>query len=227
MKFLEDLRDTLKGEEIWVSGSGASVDDFPDDFFKDKICIGVNWVFFVFLDTGDGIKKFTPPRVLYSVNSHREAADWIAKHTPHFLKNCFFLSHPLVPYRRNYTCWQDFNEDPYWIRNSGDHRHTKPSEADFEKMAKCIMEKRDDCEYFCRSTSLHWAIEVAIVLGAKKIYVIGGEGKGSHMQKHGSMYKPVNYNVPLWVSGTRSLARIFKKYGIQIVFYYYGKGEQN
>jgi len=41
------------------------------------------------------------------------------------------------------------------------------------------------------------------------------------------MYKPVNYNIPHWVRGTRGLARVFKKYGIQIVFYYYGKGEQN
>jgi len=230
-KHLEDLRDIHKETEIWVIGAGPSLDDYPLDFFKEKICIGVNLVFSVFLDTGDGLDKFNT-RTFYSVISHAEHAYWIAEHIPHFLKNCFFISHPtsMRTYRgRPYCCPEDFNEDPYWIRNSADIDAVKASDTDFVTMAKCIMAGKDTCRYFCRGTSLHWAIEVAVVLGAKKIYVAGAEGGTGFMHKHGSMYlqgTKYKFSHPHWNTGTRALAKAFEPYGIEIVKYYYGTGEQ-
>ncbi|GAI04345.1 unnamed protein product, partial [marine sediment metagenome] len=43
LQFIEDCRDRHKGEEIWILGSGSSLDDFPDNFFnpKEKIAIAV------------------------------------------------------------------------------------------------------------------------------------------------------------------------------------------
>lgn len=231
MKYLEDLRDKHRDEEIWVVGAGPSLDDYPLNFFEGKICIGVNWVFSVFLDIGDGLQKFKY-RTFYSVHSHAEHAYWIVKYIPRFLVNCFFISHPL-PYRRYkglpYCCPGDFNNDPYWIRNSFRVQDVKASDADFEVMAACIMAKREDCRYLCRGTTLHWAIEVAVVLGAKKIYVVGADGGVGYMRKHGSLYQQVTpYRFPHahWREGTKSLAKAFKPYGVEIVHYRYGKGEQ-
>ena len=239
MKFIEDIRDRHKGEEIWVIGAGPSLDEYPIDFFKDKICVGMNWVFSVFLDVGDGMEKFGY-RVFYSVHEHREHADWLSKHKPHFLKNCFFL---LPPSRvkigsSRMVWWEDYSEDPYYIRwgpkgvdgPQGGIRGTRATDQDFRDTAKCIAEG-GDCYYFCRGTTLHWAVQAAAVLGAKKIYVVGGEARGSHMKKHGSLYttkvRPKSHGfISIFHAGTRSLATVFKPYGIEIVYYYYGKGEQ-
>jgi len=228
MKFIEDIGDKHKGEEIWVIGAGSSLDDYPIGFFKDKICIGMNYVFSVFLDVGDGIEKFEH-HIFYSVHEHREPADWIAKHIPHFLENCFFL---LPPKRRGrMVWWEDHNEDPYYMRwglvGGGG---VSASEQDFRTMVECIMRKEGRCSYVCNGTTLHWAIDAAVVLGAKKVYIVGGEAVGRNMEKHGSFYLPLyagrkKAGKGHFRLGVKHLARAFKPYGIKIVYYYYGKGE--
>jgi len=228
MKYIEDLRDIHKGEEIWVIGSGPSLDDYPIDFFKDKICIGVNWVFSTFLDMGDGLAKFST-RIFYSLHSHSEHADWIAKNIPHFLTNCFLISHPHRMFGGfSYCRPSDFNEDPYWIRNSFGVSRVRATDATFRLIAKSIMEKRSGCSYHCRGTTLHWAIEVAAVLGAKKIYLVGASATGGRMRKHGSRYPKDHHHglIGTWRSGNKSLAVAFRPYGVKIVYYYYDKGEQ-
>lgn len=234
MNYLEDLRGIHEGEEIWAVGAGSSLDGYPLDFFEGKICIGVNWVFSVFLNVGDGLEKFKY-RTFYSVHSHAEHAYWIAKHIPHFLTSCFFISRPpahRIFCGRPYCCPEDFNDDPYWIRNSYQHRDVKATDADFVALAKCIMAERTDCRYRVRGTTLHWAIEVAVVLGAKKIYVVGAEARGDHMSKHGSLYTAAHPSLGTgrkhihMLTGTRCLAKVFKPYGIEIVTYNCGKEEQ-
>ncbi|GAH04969.1 unnamed protein product, partial [marine sediment metagenome] len=44
-RWIEDLHNIHKGEEIWVLGCGPSLDDFPDNFFDEKyrIAISVSW----------------------------------------------------------------------------------------------------------------------------------------------------------------------------------------
>lgn len=37
-----DFRDSLKGETVYVIGSGSSVDHIPREFFFDKLCVCVN-----------------------------------------------------------------------------------------------------------------------------------------------------------------------------------------
>ena len=238
MKYLEDLRDKYKGKEIWVIGGGPSLDEYPIDFFKDKICIGMNWVFSVFLDVGDGVEKFST-RAFYSVHEHRESADWIAEHIPHFLNNCFFLLPPsrIQIGRSRMVWWEDYNKDPYYMRwgpkGISGVRGVQALHQDFIDMVKCIMDK-GECHYVCRGTTLHWAMEVAVVLGAKKIYLVGAEarwaGNAHHMYKHGSFYAKLNQAahgfIRAWHDGTRSLAMVLQPYGVDVVYYYYGKGEQ-
>lgn len=234
MKFIEDIRNRHSGEEIWIIGAGSSLDDYPIDFFKDKICVGMNWVFSVFLDVGDRVEKFSH-QVFYSVHEHGEPADWIAKHKPEFLKNCFFL---LPPERRDgggrkghqMVWWEDYNKDPYYMRwGLKGKGAVSATDNDFAEVAKCIMAQKGQCHYVCRGTTLHWAIEAAVVLGARKIYVAGTGGQG-HVSKHGFLYrtsKVYGNRYPHWREGTRALARAFRPYGVEIVYHYYGKGEQS
>ena len=77
-------------------------------------------------------------------------------------------------------------------------------------------------------TTLHWAIEAAAVLGARKIYVVGADAKGLHMHKHGSRYRRLSQSQrphPQWRAGTRSLAKALELFGVKIVRYTYGRGE--
>ena len=232
MKFIEDIRDRHKGEEIWVIGAGSSMDEYPINFFEDKICIGINWVFSSFLDVGDEKGKFGS-RVFYSIHQHPEPSDWIVKHIPHFLHNCFFLlsAERIVVHGWEMLWWEDYNEDPYYMRmGERGSAGVRATDQDFRDAAKCIV-GGGNCHYFSRGTTLHWAIQAAAVLGAKKIYVVGGESQGGHMCKHGSFYvvqrePPLQGIIRVWQEGTRSLAWAFAPYGIDIVYYYYGKGEQ-
>ena len=236
MKYLEDLRGIHEGEEIWVFGSGPSLDAYPLNFFKNKICIGVNKVFSVFVDIGDGHKKFKS-RKFYSVHEHREAADWITEHIPHFLKNCFFL----LPKQRTQTgrskmvWWKDYrvhNDKIHYMKwGFRGNKRVTASDQHFKEVVKSIVRKRP-CEYVCRGTTLHWAIQVAAVLGAKKICLAGADGGGGRMIKHGSRYvghhsqvRPHGF-IPMWYSGTKCLADLFRPQGVEIVYYFYDKGER-
>jgi len=227
VRFIEDLRDIHTGEDIWVLGAGPSMDEYPTDFFEDKICIGVNWVFSAFMDMGEGVEKFSS-RAFYSVHEHRSVPDWIAKHNPKFLKQCFFL---LPPSRRpGMAWWRDYNPDPYYMRwGLRGKAAVSATDQDFMDTAKCLVSDRIDCEYVCRGTTLHWAIQAAVVLGATKIYIAGALGLKGYMLSHGSYYRqiaPHKYEHPHWREGTKSLARAFKPYGVKIVEYRYDSGEQ-
>lgn len=240
MKFIEDLRDTdKKHEKIYVVGASPRLDDYPDDWFQDKICIGVNWVFVAFFDIAEE-ERFTCKK-FYSVHEHREPADWIRDNRPDLLKQCIFL---LPPKRRKHppmVWWEDYNEDPYYMRWGLVGRGAvNATRDDFEKMARCIMANNPyyPCYYVCLGTTLHWAIDAAVVLGAKKIYVVGAEARCQenkrHAQKRGlaNFYKEppgAKYSTkilrPDWLQGTRMLAEVFKPYGVEIVQYYYETGE--
>jgi hypothetical protein len=45
---LQDLKDCHKGEEIWVCGSGPSMDWVTPQFFDDKVVVSINDVGFWF-----------------------------------------------------------------------------------------------------------------------------------------------------------------------------------
>jgi len=231
MKYIEELRGKHKGENIWVFGTGPSVDAYPLNWFKGLTCIGVNWAFSAFVDIGDGKKKFKAG-TFYSVHAHRQPADWIAKRIPHFLKNCLL---PLPPKRRRgMNWWQDYNNDPYYMRwGLKGGGGVRASQQDIKAAVDCIMRGGKKCKYVCEGTTLHWAIQAAAVLGAKKIWVTGAEGHGGHMKKHGSLY-PILYKGrelkirahTFFHTGTKSLADALRPHGVKVVYYYYGKGEQ-
>jgi len=232
LKYIEGLRDIHAGEDIWVIGAGASMDDYPIDFFADKICIGMNNVYSAFIDIGDGIEKLQS-RIFYSVHEHKQWPKVIIETVPHLLKNCFFLSSPKR--RPGMVWWEDFKDynDVIHYMQWGIKgvMGVCATVEDFEVMVDCMMTKEGGCHYVMDGTTLHWAISAAVVLGAKKVYVAGAEAVGGHMQKHGSLYAishpPARPDTdrPCWREGTKTLTRLLKPHGVDIVFYYHGVGE--
>lgn len=45
MKPITELKDIYQRKTIWIVGIGPSLDDYPKDFFDDKISIGLNYAF--------------------------------------------------------------------------------------------------------------------------------------------------------------------------------------
>ena len=45
MEYVSVLKDIEQGNDIYIIGSGKSMDFYPKDFFKDRVTIGVNHVF--------------------------------------------------------------------------------------------------------------------------------------------------------------------------------------
>lgn len=109
------------------------------------------------------------------MHAHREVADWLVKNRSDFLKSCLFLLPPSrVDSPHRLIWWEDYNEDPYYMRwGRAGSRGIEACDEDFERTTKCIMESKDDCYYVSKGTILHWAIQAAVVLGGKKIYIVG------------------------------------------------------
>lgn len=216
-RFIEELRNRHKGKEIWVMGTGPSLDDFPDDFFDDKVSIALNWAFVAFQNCA------------YFMNYHMNVSDFIRKYMPRFT-NRWILWYPP----------QD-KSMPYHDLIIMQRRVRECAKGDIDEAVRAIM-NGEACEYVDTGTILHGGIQVAAILGATKITLAGCELTSTpdkdHAQKRGlwifyqdyplcfsilpSLPKPPPYRNPglglLW------LAKAFESYGIEVRRFYFDKG---
>lgn len=226
MRFIEDLRNKYKNEEIWILGSGPSLDDYPDNFFENKIFIEINWIFFAF-----------PPlkESQYILTTHIEPPEYLMKHKPEFLKQSIF-GLPLATGKKR--CEADllgeYKNDPIYFRWHFVGGREKPFLKYFESTIQSIM-KGETCKYICLTTNVHYAIQMAVILGAREITLAGCEGKfkknRERAEKRGlaAYYPKKRKGTQLerpqkWQFGTRLLAKAFKPYGIAIRKYFYNSG---
>lgn len=234
MKFIEDFRDThKKDKEIWILGCGSSLDDFPDDFFdetKNRMSIALNWSIIGF------------PQCTYWHVGHPNAPVWMIKRKPEILKKSIFIL-PFAPIRRGAWLTEEeslelldpYRNDPIYMRWHFIMGNLKRFQILLEPTVQCIM-KRRTCRYICLSTSVHYAIQTAIVLGGKKINLVGCEAAlrngRFHAVKRGmsKFYtekergRGNEERLKIYKLGVSLLAKAFRPYGIEIRRYYYGKG---
>jgi len=228
MKLIEDYRDIYKGKEIWILGCGPSLDDYPDNFFNDKITIALSFSIVI-------LSKFA-----FNPNHYVHAGDialpsFLKEYRPDLLKKSIFL-YPIFP--GYYPQWfEQYQNDPIYMRFNC--RFGNPEE--YKNIAKCIMEKKN-CYYQVEGTCAHSAIQAAVILGAKKVTLVGCEAKCTkykyHAQKRGlwifnketgqeyslAEQKGETPTLKRFKNGTLWLAQAFKPYGIEIQRYYYSKG---
>ena len=79
-RHLEDLRNKHKGEEIWVLGRGPSLDDYPTNFFDNRISIALSYAYLAF------------PNCTYFYSFHAEPAEYVAKNWPEKYSRCILGS---------------------------------------------------------------------------------------------------------------------------------------
>ncbi len=215
-RFIEDFRDKHKSEEIWILGCGPSLDDFPDDFFDDKITIALNWTIVAF------------PKCTYWHGHHEVFREYLRDKKPEFLEKSIILfpfpgpfSHERITQPKDF--FGNLTSRPIWMK----FWDTRPiPKSAFEDVVKYIVEKQTPARGYRASISVaHTAVEAAAVMGARRITMIGCEHRGSHAQRrelktfHGGRIFPGSD--PRITAGTRWLAELFGKHGIEVIRYYY------
>ena len=161
MRWIEDLHNKYKNEEIFVVGAGLSLDDFPDNFFDNKIMITVNNTYLAVPITED----------IYISAMNANVLDSLQKTEPEL------LIHGLVfcPVDRIHDSrgnpWNQigrYGEIPIYAKVTiGEQGKEK-----FEESVRQIMNHQSTI-FRSRGTSSHPAIQAAVVLGAKKVTLVG------------------------------------------------------
>jgi len=199
MRYIEDLRDKHKGSEIWIIGGGPSLDDFPDDFFDDKLTIALNWSIMIF------------PRSTYVYWFHSQLSTFAKTASPPLFKKCIMLlPYPFkgesldamlaanivkvksknVDVPKEFAKWianrlvgSEFMEWPIYmkwdVRRVLPHPISLPASQEvYDKIAKGIVEKREVEYHGCHSIA-HSAIQAAFILGADKVTLVGCEHRNA------------------------------------------------
>jgi hypothetical protein len=228
MKFrdLGHLRDRHRGEEIWILGRGPSLDDYPENFFNGKVTIAINWAFLAFPDS------------TYYYSFHAATPAWVAKNWPAKFNRCIIgCRHGSGPKdgqsRGRYGGSGKVPSYAKVIVGTGLNR-------DRFKMSVERLIAKESSVLTDSITTLHTAIQAAIVLGAVKITLTGCElvmregrfhAQSSWLSAAGE--KKLLRKRRKWIQkkffpnsrrGLEWLVEICKPYGIEIVRYYYKKG---
>ena len=106
VRFIEDLRNKHKGEEIWIVGPGPTIDDYPDNFFDNKITIALKGSMVVFPNS-TYFMHFIFSSCAFSRS--KRVYDWLQDGRMHFLKQFIVPTHITeIPHKfQNLPDWRD------------------------------------------------------------------------------------------------------------------------
>lgn len=215
MRFIEDLRaGEFQDSEFWIIGTDPNLDLYPDDFFEGKFSITLNAACYAF--PGSTFFLTSGARVLQRMTSIQPGC--LTK----FILALGFLPKPR-PNAIGY--WEDWGLDPIWMRLEA--RHQPAGAPDFESTAQRIFGEGPYEFAWCRTVA-HLAIFAAIVLGARKIILVGCAHKILGTQGHATGRGLANHypSAPVLSAGPRAdrmerdlrvLTEVFGRYGIEIV----------
>lgn len=150
---LRDLRDIYSGQEIYIIGSGPTSNIFPMEFLEDKICLSLN-------DSYKINPSIFPIALMHHQTYCREGNSPHAPIHPNFYRIKFPVVKGTGKHRTENVDW----ENPYFYFFDWSHNIEQIYE----------MTKDTDCLYYTpEGCSLHAALQLAWILGAKTIYTIG------------------------------------------------------
>jgi len=178
MRFIEDLRDKYAGQEIWIIGTGGSGDDFPLDFFDDKISIAMRPNEAIF------------PNCTYNFCGWELYWAFFAKFTACPLPKQIFTLNPR--HKPKPKALGKYLEIPIFMRTlkwySFGHRKEPPLERYMRESIKHIINK--DSHHYCGDgLTQGWAVEAALVLGAKMITLVGCDNSGTKHKAYAERLK--------------------------------------
>lgn len=225
-RWIEDLKDIHKGEEIWVLGCGPSLDDFPDGFFDEeyRIAIAVNWSALAF------------PNCTYNAFSKVDHVfgKYVSRNRQHLLHK------HIIHLRTRGMAAKPIGGRPIYMRVFGS---PNCSEDYYQSLPNHLL-NGIPMRYGQSGSVVHWDLQAAIIMGAKKVTAVGCSGRAT--KSHGyatrsgldEVYRPVfrpdgptiedQTGRSAWSQSFRNgidwLARAFAPHGIQVARYFYEKG---
>lgn len=191
-RYTEDLRDKYPDEEIWIVGTGPSLDDFPDNFFKGKISIGLNFSFVAF------------PRLTYFITGLSQISELMMQINPELAKKTIrvlnwergkYKSHPQnlpspYPHIPNHYGFGAYKQDAIYMTTDFPVRgNIKNFKKALKPVVENIIKKKKILHGAYLKTIADYAIQTAAILGAKQITLVGCEARTTkhsfHAQKRG------------------------------------------
>ncbi len=150
---LRDLRDVYQGQEIYIVGSGPTANAFPMDFLADKVCMALNDSFKIH-------PAVAPIALMHHLTYCREGNTPEAPLHPHFDG----IRYPVVKgtgkHRNEEVDW----DNPCFYFFDWNHEIDRVYELD----------KQTDCLYYTpEGCSLHAALQLAWIMGARAVFTIG------------------------------------------------------
>jgi len=226
-RFIQELWKQYKGEEFWILGTGPSMDDYPDDFFDDKISIGLKSNVSVFPNTTFHFSTMGPhkSKVLQQPDVLKKHIFGLRTQKPRF--------RDWVPkkYRQFPVYMWQCRINVRWPA----HRKLLIEGINRSMRKQAIRHPHED------SVS-HLAIQAATIMGAKKITLVGCEEKCVEHRIYANRYRPfygrrrfctTDEKVKrFWESayrqrkGTRILAQAVKRHGVEVALFHLKDSEQ-
>lgn len=229
LRFIESLRGIYAGREIWIFATGPSLDDIPDGFLQvdermesdppvPKVCIAVKEAAIAF------------PNCTFNMFAFR---DYGLRHS--------YLPRGMIP--RNFKKFifsiRKVDTENYFGKQAAQATYMRYSKGGTLGMMKNVCDSivaGSSSSYCGVYTIMHLAIEAAVVMGASRISLVGCDheaiGGKLRAQKRGisrgyAWNRPEPPGAPGYAFmkvGTDFLASYFRKHGIEIARYYYGRG---
>ncbi len=231
MKYVEEFWNTHAGKDVWVLGCGYSLDDFPDDFFDDKISIAVNWSLIGF------------PNCTYYWSMHTREPTWVKKNRPETLRKYIigYTADELFNKSHSWSMPGQWGDDVFCYAQVIPGGRTKDLDQVKARVDSILAGKHT--EFIDVGTSVHPATCAAITFGAKRIYFAGCEARTfathDHALKRGmdKFYGPdaKQYSAAMQAGDSRwfALCRLGLEWlaralegKVEFIKYYYGKGEE-
>lgn len=210
MRFVTDLHNKHEGKEIFIAGSGPSLDEYPDDFLHGKLSITLHLAHLKF------------PEATYRHANELDRVRWFKENRGEYLRSKCIFAYPF--YRRAYHEIGDVlnidNPDYYWFI-----LRPYPDPATVPMMVRDVR-KGGRMDFGGHGSCLHASMYTAIMMGVKKITIIGCEHEPRGSMEHFSEGNRHNWyrahSTPYAVKGldmkegTRLLIKACKKIRVEV-----------
>ncbi len=229
LRYIESLRGAHPDREIWVFATGPSLDNIPDDFLRVDETIPPD-------EKGNTVPKIAItvkeagiafPDSTYNLWAFR---DYALRH--------IYLPRGMVPnnFRRFIFSVCKLSRSNYFGKQSLRAIYIRFYQGGTLAVMKNVCDSiiaRNSSTYCGVMTITHLAIEVAIVLGASKVSLVGcdhGFPNGKLRAQTRGMSQGYGWSgndlhgYEMQIPGTNFLADYFRPHGVEIVRYYHGKG---
>lgn len=241
IRFIEDLRNDLRGKEIWIIGPGPTIDDYPDNFFDNKIAMTLKGAMVAFPNSTFFMHYAFSP---CAFSRKRVVYNWLQDGRMHFLKR-FIVPTQIIKVPPKFQNLPDWRDSIRMLTKKGTIE--KRDKHYFFKTVEKIA-KGESTRYPCLDSHAHWGIQAAAILGARKITLVGCDVKylkwrycglrrgldkfyAKHLErwkKHGptsiEMQRGKTPAQLLVRQGDKWLAEAFAPFGVEVCRYYYGRG---